>query len=160
MTLLLLLLASLASAADADPPPPRPPVGDLEARANALLQAIIHDDPTRATDLFLPRDAFRLIKAVRQPDPLYDRLLRAFERDIHALHRDIPNVMQATFVRVELSRRRGYVRKGEEANLLPYWAQRHNRLVYKLNNQEHSIELRVLIAWDNRWYVTHLSEFR
>lgn len=158
--LFLLSIARLATAEHADPPPPKPPLGDLDARANALLQAIIHDEPERATSLFLPREAFREIKAVRNPDALYDRLLRAYERDIHALHVSHPNMTHATFVRVQLSRRRSYVLKGEEGNLLPYWAQRHNSLIYKLNNQEHTLELRVLIAWNNQWYITHLSEFR
>lgn len=139
--------------------PPRPPLGDLESRAKQLLDAIVHDDPPRAASMFLPRDAFRLIKAVSQPDPLFDRLYRAYERDIHALHRSSPDLSQASFARVELSRRRAFVRVREEANRLPYWAQRHNTLVYTANGREHRIELRVLIAWNDRWYLTHLAEF-
>lgn len=170
---LLLALASVPSGttgqattipASNDPkltePPPRPPLGDLETRAAQLLDAIVHDDPARAMGLFLPREAFAVIKAVRQPDPLYDRLVRAYERDIHALHKRLPDITQARFVRVSLSHRRSFVRVREEANLLPYWAQRHNTLVYKAGSKTHTIELRVLIAWNNTWYLTHLSEFR
>lgn len=140
-------------------PPPRPPLGDLALRAAQLLDAIVHDDPARAANLFLPRDAFRLIKAVSEPDPLFDRLFRAYERDIHALHRTLPDIAQAKFVRVDLSHRRSFVRVREEANRLPYWAQRHNTLIYSANGHEQRVELRVLIAWNNHWYLTHLSEF-
>jgi hypothetical protein len=125
-----------------------------------LLDAVVSDDPARARELFLPRDAFAMIKAVNQPDPLHARLLRAFERDIHALHASLPGIEHAQFVRVELSRRRSFVKPGEEANRLPYWAQRHAWLVYRVGEREQRFELRVMIAWNDRWYLTHLSEFR
>ena len=141
-------------------PPPLPPLADFNARAQVLFEAIVKDAPATAMALFLPREAFRKIKAVTAPDPLYDRLVRAYERDIHALHAGLPELNQAEFVRVDLSRRRSYVVPGEEANRLPYWAQRHSWLVYRVRQREQRIELRVMIAWEDRWYLTHLSEFR
>ncbi len=147
------------NAASLEAPPALPPLGDASERAQALLDAICTDDPARAQTLFLPRDAFRLIKASGNPDALYDRLFRAFERDIHALHRSLAKETQVTFVRLELSRRRQWVRPGGEANRLPYWAQRHNWLVLRVGKKEIRIEVRVMISWDDRWYVTHLSEF-
>jgi hypothetical protein len=156
--------AQLAPARDAGAapvePPPLPPLGDANERAAALFDAIVRDDPRAASTFFLPRDAFRLIKAAANPNAVYDGLLRAYERDIHALHGSLPGLAQARFVRVELSHRRSWVLPGEEANRLPYWAQRHNALVYRVGDAERRIELRVLIAWQGRWYATHLSEFR
>ncbi len=140
-------------------PPPRPPLGDAADRAARLFDAIRSDQPATASDLFLPRDAFRLIKAIADPDPLWDRLYAAYERDIHALA-STPDLDRAAFARLELSRRRGWVGVREEANRLPYWAQRHNRLVYRVGDDERSIEVRTMIAWGDRWYITHLSEFR
>jgi len=160
------LLLALPSLADDVPlhnqkalraPPPLPALGDATDRAQRLLEAIKADKPELAHSFFLPREAFRLIKASKNPDALYDRLLAAFDRDIHALHAELKTV---SFVRLELSRRREWVLPFVEANHLPYWAQRHNWLVVSDGKRERRIEVRVLIAWDDRWYVTHLSEFR
>jgi hypothetical protein len=46
----------------------------------------------------------------------------------------------------------------EESDRLPYWAQRHNHIVYRSGGQEARFEVRTMIAWDERWYITHLSE--
>lgn len=142
-------------------PPPRPGPGDLEERGRRLLDAIIHDEPARATDLFLSREAFRAIKGIADPDALWERIFRMYEGDIHELHESLgADAARAEFVRFEFSRRRGWVQVREESNRLPYWAQRHNWLVYRVGTEERRIEVRTMIAWDDRWYITHLSEFR
>jgi len=140
--------------------PPRPPVGDAEAGARALLDAIVHDEPARAMSFFFPRDAFLQVKAMQNPGRYYDRLRERFETDIHALHRATPNLDQAEFERLELVRRGGWVHAGEEGNRLPYWASRHSWLHYRVGRSKRKIELRVLITWGQRWYVIHLSEFK
>jgi hypothetical protein len=151
---------ALSTAASAAPPasPPAPAADD--ERPAGLFAAIVRGDPASATAFFLPRDAFAQIKATNHPDVIYDRLLRAYERDVRALHATTSELERAQFVRVELSRRRAWVVRGEEANRVPYWAQRHNALVYRVGDAERRIDLRVLIAWQGRWYVTHLSEFK
>jgi hypothetical protein len=156
------LLAFVAIAARASPPaePPLPAPGDIEVRASALFAAIVSGDPAGAADLFLPREAFVRIKAASDPNAIYDRLLRAYHADIRALHAATPDLPRAEYLRVEFSRRRGFVAPGQEANRIAYWAQRHNALVYRVGTEERRIELRVLIAWEGRWYLTHLSEFK
>lgn len=145
--------------ADLREAPPRPGPGDVEERARVLLAAIVADDPARAMEFLLPREAFRAIKGIADPDGLYDRIVRLYERDIHALHAQVP--ADAELVRFEFSRRRGWVGLREESNRLPYWAQRHNTIVYRTGGgEERSFEVRTMIAWDGRWYITHLSEFR
>lgn len=142
-------------------PPPRPGPGDVDERARRLLAAIVANDPALAADFFLPREAFRAIKGIADPDGLYDRILRMYSEDIAELHASLgEGAPRAEFVRFELSRRRGWVRVREESNRLPYWAQRHNWLVYRVGTEERRIEVRTMIAWDDRWYITHLSEFR
>lgn len=143
----------------AEPPPPRPPVGDAEARARALFEAIAHDEPVRAAEFFFPREAFLQVKAMAHPERYYDRLRARFEADIHALHASTPDLDHAQFERLELVARGGYVRPGEEGNRLPYWACRHAFLHYRVGTQVRKLELRVLITWAERWYVIHLSEF-
>lgn len=147
--------------ADLTEPPPRPGPGDVDERARRLLRAIAQDQPALAHDFFLSREAFRAIKGIADPDSLYDRIFRMYEDDIHELHASLgADAARAEFVRFEFSRRRGWVRLREESNRLPYWAQRHNWLVYRVGDEERRIEVRTMIAWDDRWYITHLSEFR
>ncbi len=141
-------------------PPPRPPLGAAAERARRLFEAIASDDPARADDFFLSREAFRLIKAVPSPDPLWERLHAAYVRDIHALHATTPDLAGAAFERLRFTGRRGWVVVGEEANRLPYWAQRHSSIDYGVGGQVRHIEVRTMITWDDQWYVTHLSEFR
>ncbi len=140
-------------------PPPRPEASEAATRAEAFLAAVRDDDADAALAFFLPRDAFRQIKGVSDPDRFYDRLVRHFRADVHALHQAHPELSGARFLRVELSRRRSWVRPRQEANRLPYWSVRHSRLVYEVEGQERSFELRTLITWDDHWYLTHLGEF-
>ena len=142
--------------------PPMPPFAeaDLE-RARTLLRGIVADDPEMAAAAYLPRPAFALIKGVANPDSIYDRLMREFTADVHALHADVP--ADARFERLEFSRRRSWVVVREEANRLPYWSARRNQLFYstEVNGRrvERAIEVRTLITWDDSWYITHLREF-
>lgn len=117
-----------AGAAEAEPPLPAP--GDIDGRARALFAAIVAGNPTAAVDLFLPRAAFARIKAAGNPDAIYDHLLRAYQADIRALHVATPDLGQAQYVRVEFSRRRGFVVPGQEANRIAYRAQCHNTLIW------------------------------
>jgi hypothetical protein len=143
----------------ADDPPPRPPPGDADGRARRLFEAIVHDDPARAADFFFPREAFSRVKAMREADAYWRRLFARYEADIHALHASTPDLARAEFVRLEIVRRGGWVLPGEEGNALPYHAARHNLLHYRVDGAERTLEVRVLITWGDRWYVTHLSEF-
>jgi hypothetical protein len=99
------------------------------------------------------------VKAMAHPERYYDRLRARFTEDVHALHRATPDLAQATFERLELGRRGGWVAPGEEGNRLPYWAARHAVLRYRVGAARRQIEVRVLITWQDRWYVIHLSEF-
>lgn len=140
-------------------PPPRPPIGDAEAKARRLFEAIQRDDPDSILDFFLPRDAFARIKAIAEPNRRYDVLVRAYVEDIHELHQSLPNLDRATYDHLELVRRGGWVTVGEEGNRLPYWVSRHSLLHYRVDGRPRSFEVRVLITWDDHWYVTHLNEF-
>jgi len=117
----------------------------------------VHDDAQRAREVFFPREPFLQIKAIPNPGRYYDKLHARFLQDVHTLHETLGQ--DARFERFELSRRGGYVRPGEEGNRLPYWAARHCFLHYRQGDQLKKFEVRVLITWQARWYVIHLSEF-
>ena len=145
--------------ADLNDPPPRPPADDAAQKAKLLFDAIVSDAPERAESVFFPRAAFLRVKDMRDPGRYYDRLKRRFEQDIHALHAALPDPANARFERFELAKRGGFVRVREEANLLPYWASRHSFIHYRVGDQALRLEVRVMITWDDRWYVIHLNEF-
>lgn len=149
-----------SSAQVAADPGRRPPIGDFEGRARLLFEAIVKDQPALAEPAFFPRSAFLQVKAMRDPGRYYDRLKARFVQDVHALHSTLgADANSARFERFELVKRGGYVKPGEEGNLLPYWAARHNWLFYRVGKQTRKLEVRVAITWDERWYVIHLNEF-
>ncbi|MBX3270783.1 MAG: hypothetical protein KF729_11000 [Sandaracinaceae bacterium] len=137
------------------PRPPRPAVGDAEARAAQLFGAILADEPERARDFFFPREPFAVLKAIAEPDRYWQTLYAHYERDIHRLHAQIP--AGATFERFEMTRRGGWVDRREEANAIPYWASRHDWVHYRAGGRAQRFEIRTLINWGPRWYVTHLA---
>jgi hypothetical protein len=140
-------------------PPPRPPANEVAGKIRAVFDAIVHDDPALAAQSFFPRDAFLLVKDIKDPGAYYDSLRRRFDSDIHALHASVPGIERAQYDRFELAQRGGYVPPHGEGNRLPYWASRHSVLYYRLDGQARHVEVRVLITWDDRWYVIHLNEF-
>jgi hypothetical protein len=140
--------------------PPRPPPGDLPERIRKLWDAIVRDDPRLAAEAFFPRDAFLLVKGIADPGRYFDRLRKRYDEDIHELHRRTADLDRAVFDRFELARRGGFVPVRAEANRLPYWASRHSFIHYRVGRRPGRIEVRVLITWDDRWYVIHLDEFR
>lgn len=141
--------------------PPRPSGDQAQMRAQRLLDAIVRDEPLLAANFFFPQEAFRKVKAIPDPDRYWRKLFTRYQKDIHALHGQVAKneTDKIEFERLEVVRRGGFVRRGEEGNALPYWAARHNWLHYLRNGKPEKFEVRVLITWGERWYITHLSEF-
>lgn len=148
--------------------PRRPGPGRIEEDSQTLFDAIIQNDPEHGIDFFVPLDVFRAVKGISDPDGLHARIERLFHRDVGELHEALTEVTgaagvpieEAQFDRFEFSRRRSWVELREESNRLPYWAQRHNWIYYRVGEEEHRFKVRTMIAWGERWYITHLSEFR
>lgn len=143
-----------------EPPPPPPADERLQQLGARVFDAVARNEPALAESEFFPRPAFLLVKAIADPGRYWAELHARFARDITALHRTLRDAEHAAFERLELSKRGGFVRPGEEANHLPYFAARHNFVHYRDGERRERFELRVLISWDDRWYVIHLSEFR
>ncbi|MCB9595552.1 MAG: hypothetical protein H6719_22720 [Sandaracinaceae bacterium] len=133
----------------------RPPVGDAAERAARLFEAIQRDDPEHARDFFFPLEPFRVLKGIADPEGYWNVLWGHYERDIHALHATVP--AEATFERFEMTRRGAWVDRREEANAIPYWASRHDWVHYRVGESARRFEVRTLINWGPRWYVTHLG---
>ena len=54
----------------------------------------------------------------------------------------------------------GWVKPGEEANKIGYFRTFNGKLRYRAGGQPHTIDVRVIISWQNRWYITHLLPFK
>ncbi len=135
--------------------PARPAVGDAAERAERLFEAILRDDPERAREFFFPQEPFRILKGIADPDRYWAVLYGHYERDIRALHASVPE--GATFERLQMTRRGGWVERRQEANALPYWASRHDWVHYRVGEEARRFEIRTLINWGPRWFITHLS---
>ena len=111
--------------------PARPPIGDAEDRAGQLFDAILQNDAELARPFFFPQEPFRILKGIADPDRYWNVLWRHYVRDIDALHGEVP--AGATFERLQMTRRGGWVERREEANALPYWASRHDWVHYRVS---------------------------
>ncbi len=142
----------------------RPSVGPaFDARARALWDAIVHDDPERAMPFFFPVSAYRQVKAIPRPELDWKhRLIAAYARDIHALHRKLGAAAdQARLVRVQVPEGGGrWVEPDEETNKLGYYRVYGTRIIYESSGRTQSFEVKSLISWRGEWYVVHLSGFK
>lgn len=133
------------------------------ARANALFEAIVADDPKRAEVFFFPLDAYKQVKDSKSPESDWrGRLLANFARDIHALHRSRPNLHNARFVGLEIPESTAkWVKPGEEYNKLPYFRVFDSQLTYDTEaGARHAILLKSLISWRGHYFVVHLSSIK
>ncbi len=169
LALAALLLASPPAAAEppippsnaADRPEPAlkdaPAEGDAAERAALLVQALREDNPDLALPFFFPQDAFRQVKGIKDPDRYFKRLIDVYRADLQAMRASLKDPDHVTFVRFSLGRQRRWVQRGKEANDLPYWANYKASIVVLDAGRERTLPVRVLITWDDRWYVTHLT---
>jgi hypothetical protein len=144
-----------------DKPPPSSPA--LDARAAALWDGIVHDDPDRAMPFFFPVTAYEQVKAIAFPAADWRRrLVAAYARDVHGLAKRLGDkASEAKLVRLDVPDDRArWVEPNEESNKLGYFRVYGSRLVYELDGKERSFELSSLISWRGEWYVVHLTGFK
>ncbi|MBK8216433.1 MAG: hypothetical protein IPK71_22105 [Myxococcales bacterium] len=135
----------------------------FEARAAALWDAIVNDAPERALPFFFPVKAYEQVKAIPRPESDWKhRLVSAYSRDIHALHKKLgDDAKDAKLVRLDVPSGGGrWVEPDEETNKLGYYRVYGSRLRYEVDGKERSFEVKSLISWRGEWYVVHLSGFK
>lgn len=137
----------------------------FDARAAALWDGIVHDDPKRAMPFFFPLAAYKQVKDVGSPAGDWRlRLVANYERDIHALHADLgKSAERARLVRVEVPDARAkWIEPGEEYNKIGYYRVYGTRIVYTVGDgtRERTIPVSSLISWRGEWYVVHLTGFK
>jgi hypothetical protein len=144
-----------------DRPAPSSPA--LDARAAALWDGIVHDDPERAMPFFFPVTAYEQVKAI--PSPSSDwrrRLVAAYKRDIHGLNKRLGEKAEsAKLVRLDVPDERArWVEPNEESNKLGYYRVYGTRIVYEVDGKERTLDISSLISWRGEWYVVHLTGFK
>ena len=174
--------ASAASAAPASKPAPLPgdagadpgalpqtrdrPGSDsaaFDARVAALWDAIVSDTPERAMPFFFPATAYDQVKDISEPARDWKgRLVAAYARDIHALHRRLgANAANAKLKSFDVPDDRAkWVDPGHEMNKIGYWRVFGSKIRYEDDGKERVFDVTSLISWRGEWYVVHLSGFK
>ncbi len=141
-------------------PPPAPPAGTATERARLLVEAIRRSKPELATPFFFPRDAFRLVKAIENPDRYFRRLLKLYHEDVLELRRGLTHPDRIELVAFKLGRSQRWTPNGKEANALPYWDAYRSEVLVRDGEATRVLRVRVMITWDDQWYVTHLTRMK
>jgi hypothetical protein len=156
-------------AADGTPLPQldvKPP-SDGEAfirRMELLVQAVLHDDPSRALPAFFPLVAYEQVKAIANPARDWQvRLVAAFERNIHEYHRALgSHVKSLRLVAIDVPESGiRWMKPGSEGNRVGYFRVLRSRLrVEDDQAKQRDFEITSLISWRGEWYVVHLNGFK
>jgi hypothetical protein len=170
--LLAILLFEAAGAAEREPgvpvhndphlksPPPPPAAGRAAERAGLLVKAIRENKPELATPFFFPREAFRRVKAIKSPDRYFRRLLELYRGDVLELRRGLAHPDRVELVGFRLSRRVHWTPRGSETNALPYWDAYGSEVIVRDGGRTRALRVRVMITWNDEWYVTHLTRMK
>jgi hypothetical protein len=152
--------ADEASAPDAGPAKealPAFPSDDLTTRARHLLEAIAKDDPSLATDIVFPRDAYIEAKDAVEPGKQWDnKVMGAFQKQVHALHKRTNGAPRAQFVSFEIGQPISQVVPKKHDMVLTLWRVRHCRLDFTIDGKPMRFDLAELMSWKGAWYVLDL----
>jgi len=156
--------ASAAPAAPEDPrnvTKPEDSAGPaLQARAKALFDGVVADDPALAEPFWFPREPFTRLKAIDKPERYWAQLHAAYEADVHKLHRSRKSWEGARFVGYESGSAPTWVKPGDEGNSIGYWRSFRGKVRFEQGGKEESFEVRVTITWQGAWHITHLLPFK
>ena len=133
----------------------------FDAGVQGLWQAIVADNPALATPFFFPLNAYIQVKAISDPsDDWHNRLVAAYDRDIHTLHERLGNdAAGAQFLGIDVPQGRAeWITPGVEYNKGSYWRVYGTTVRYSVDGRSGSFPVMSLISWRGEWYVVHLSE--
>jgi hypothetical protein len=136
---------------------------DFEARAQALWDGIVKDDPDLAMAFFFPLGAYQQVKDVGNPEADWrHRLVANYARDIHKLHQRLgSHDGDARLLDLDVPQERArWVEPGEEYNKLGYWRVYGAKLRYAVGDRPGAIDISSLISWRGQWFVVHLTGFK
>ncbi|MEJ7735096.1 MAG: hypothetical protein WKG00_38650 [Polyangiaceae bacterium] len=164
--------AAPAASASAPPPPaapedprnltpPEPSAGPaLQARAQALFDGVVADDPALAEPFWFPREPFTRLKAIDKPEKYWAQLHATYQADVHKLHRSRQSWQGARFLGYTPGSAPTWVKPGDEGNSIGYWRSFRGKVRFEQGGKEESFEVRVTITWQGAWHITHLLPFK
>lgn len=140
---------------------PDPSDPAFELRVQGLWQAIVDDVPDRGLGCFFPREAYRQVKAISDPDGDYrSRLIAAYRQDIHAAHQQLLGGA-VNFQGIDVPTGAAqWIRPGVESNKGPYWRVYGTKLHYTAGGQPGTVTVTSMISWRGQWFVVHLGPIR
>ena len=157
----MLLIACVAVAGVATAKPPKHPDKATAAeRAKLLVKALRENKPDIAMPFFFPKDPFRKVKGIKNPDRYFDYMVKVYRKDIASMRARLKKPESVEFVSFELGWRKRWVKKWKEGNRLPYYATYKSKLVVKDAGKEKALRVRVMITWDGQWYCVHLLRMK
>jgi hypothetical protein len=135
-----------------------PPVSEeFTSRARHLLEAIAKDDPSLATDIVFPRDAYLLAKDSDEPGKQWDtKVMGAFRKQVHLLHKRTSSVGRAQFTSFEIGQPIGQIVPKRHDMRLALWRVRHSRLGFSVDGKAAHFDVGELLSWQGAWYVVEL----
>ena len=136
---------------------PHPKAEPSEARARLFVKALKENDPEVGLPFFFPRDTFGRLKAIKDPDRTYRRLLRVYKEDLAAMRKTLKRPDEVEFVAFKLGRQKNWIPRAKEGNAYPYWAVYKSTITVKDGERTRELPMRVMINWGDQWYVTHLT---
>ena len=136
-----------------------PPASAPAALAGeAILAAVLRDQPEDAAPWFFPAAPFEALKDIPEPNAYYSQLVNWYFADIRRAHDRLKKSGPLTFEGFKL----GYcVWKdvGSEYNKIPYWSCYHSKIIVSSRAGREAFEIRTMINWGRVWYVTHLGHW-
>ena len=130
---------------------------DLADRSRHLVEAIAKDDPLLAQDFVFPRDAYAASHDRSDASSVWDKkVLAAFGRDIHTLHKRIKNSSHATFISFELGHEVQQIQPKPKDFNRALWRAKHSKITVSIDGKTDRIDIAEMMGWRGAWYVTRL----
>lgn len=130
---------------------------ELTARAKHLLEAIAHDNADLGVDMIFPRDAYFAARDTNDPGKQWDnKVVGAFRRSVHTMHRRSQGIERAQFVSFELGHAVNQITPRKKDWKRPLWRVHRSTLTYTVDGRTQRLEISELTSWRGNWYVTKL----
>jgi hypothetical protein len=104
-----------------------------------------------------PRVAYAAARDAADPGKAWDvKVVNAFRRSVHNLHRRSKGIEHAQFVSFELGHAMMQITPKKHEWKRPLWRVAHSRLTYTVDGRTQRIEIGEMTSWRGSWYVTRL----
>jgi hypothetical protein len=134
-----------------------PAMDSVDALAQSLFTALQINDTSSARTLFFPEAEFVALKDIKDPLTYHKQLLSELDRDVNKLHTQLSAFKDLKY----LSWKRGgckWKAVGTEYNKIAYWSCYRNRIIAESSGGKIEIDLKTLINWGDKWFITHLGK--